>query len=200
MTEATGEPSRQEGLSERASATAQDAASVAQQKASELRDQGFARLRDQFDQRSSEAGSQMRSLAQALRRSENELAEEGNSNAAQLTGQAADRIDRLGSYLEQKSGDDLMRDIEGFARGRPWMLAGLTVLAGVAAARFIKASSDRRHADYRRSMQQWPTGQGVSGAPGELTRGPEDERRDVSDAPTALSDEPLARDPQAGAR
>ena len=82
-----------------------------------------ARLRDQFDQRSSQAGTQMRSLAKALRRSGDELGSEGNGTAQQLTGQAADRIERLGGYLEQKSGDELMRDVEAFARRRPWMLA-----------------------------------------------------------------------------
>ena len=54
----------------------------------------------------------MRSLAEALRRSGNDLSNEGNSNAAQLTGQAADRIERVGSYLEQKSGGEVMRDVE----------------------------------------------------------------------------------------
>ena len=37
-----------------------------------------------------------------------------------------------------------MRDIETFARRQPWLLAGLGVLAGATAARFMKASSVRR--------------------------------------------------------
>jgi ElaB/YqjD/DUF883 family membrane-anchored ribosome-binding protein len=137
----------------------QDAGSAAQEKASELREQGTARLRDQFDQRSSQAGTQMRSLAKALRRSGDELGSEGNGGTAQqLTGQAADRIERLGGYLEQKSGDELMRDIETFARRRPWMLAGLGALVGAAAARFMKASSEQRYGDYRRTSSQWANG------------------------------------------
>jgi hypothetical protein len=61
MTQATDQPGRQEGLKEQAAEKVQDAASVAQEKASELREQGSARLRDQFDQRSNQAGSQVRS-------------------------------------------------------------------------------------------------------------------------------------------
>jgi len=151
MTQAIGEVGPQEGLADQASEKMQDAAAVAQEKASELRDQGSARLRDQLDQRSTDAGSQVRSLAQALRRSGNELGSDGNTKAAQLTGHAADRVERLGTYLEQKSGDELMHDVERFARRRPWMLAGLGVLAGVAGARFMKASSVQRYGDYRRS-------------------------------------------------
>ena len=93
-----------------------DAASAAQEKASEVREQGSTRLRDQFDERSNQAGSQVRSLADALRRSGDDLSNEGNTSGARVAGQAADRIERVGTYLEQKSGDEVMREIETFAR------------------------------------------------------------------------------------
>jgi ElaB/YqjD/DUF883 family membrane-anchored ribosome-binding protein len=208
MTQATDEAAQQQGLADQASAKVQDAAGIAQEKASELREQGSARLRDQFERRSSEAGSQVRSLAEALRRSGNDLSNDGNAQAAQLTGQAADRIERLGTYLEQKSGDELMRDVEGFARRRPWMLAGLGVLVGVAAARFMKASSEQRYGDYRRTNeQQWLTSQGTAATRGgaydrgELGSGHDGDAGSAgSDVPSALSDDPLARDPYAGTR
>jgi hypothetical protein len=137
----------------------QEATSVVQERGSELREQGSARLREQFDQRSTEVGSQVRSVAEALLRSGNDLGAEGNGGAAELTGQAADRLERLGSYLEQKTGDDFMRDVEGFARRRPWMLAGLGLLAGVAAARFMKASSERRYSAHLGSSDGYSTSQ-----------------------------------------
>jgi ElaB/YqjD/DUF883 family membrane-anchored ribosome-binding protein len=208
MARATDQAGQEQGLAGQASEKMQDAASVAQEKASELREQGSARLRGQFDQRSNQAGSQARSLAEALRHSGNDLNSEGNANMSQLTSQAADRIDRVGIYLEQKSGDELMRDLETFARRRPWMLAGLGMLAGVAAARFMKASSEQRYGDYRRSNgQHWPTRHGAgttSGAygRGELASGGYGADAGVvgSDVPSASSDDPLARDPYAGTR
>jgi hypothetical protein len=195
MTQATNEVSQREGVAGQASAKVQDAASAAQEKASELREQGSARVREQFDERSTQAGTQVRSLAEALRRSGNELRNEGNASAAQLTGQAADRIERLGGYLEQKSGDELMRDIETFARRRPWMLAGLGLLVGVAAARFMKATSQQRYSDYRSTSRQWTTGGQTSGTY---------ERPELpsvsAELPLERGDDPLARDPYAGAR
>ena len=146
---------QQEGLARQASAKVEDAASLAQEKASDLREQGSARLRDQLDERSTKVGSQVRSLATALRRSGEDLSDEGNGNASQLTKQAADRIERVGSYLEQKSGGELMRDVEEFARRRPWLLAGLGMAAGLAAARFVKASSEQRKDENRET--EWPT-------------------------------------------
>lgn len=148
----------QEGLVGQASAQVQEAGSAAQEKVSELREEGSARLRDQLDQRSTQAGSQVRSVAEALRKSGNELRTEGNSNAAQLTSQAADRLERFGSYLEEMRGDEVMRDLESFARRRPWMLAGLGLLAGAAAARFMKASSEQRYDNGRALNQYYSTG------------------------------------------
>jgi ElaB/YqjD/DUF883 family membrane-anchored ribosome-binding protein len=135
-------------LAEQASETLDDAASKAQEKAVALKEQGSDRVRQQFDQRSTQAGKQVRSVAGALRRANEQLAQEGGSTT-QLTGQVADRIDRLGAYLERASSDELIRDVESFARRRPWILAGMGTLAGLAAARFVKASSEQRWGSYR---------------------------------------------------
>jgi ElaB/YqjD/DUF883 family membrane-anchored ribosome-binding protein len=207
MTEARDEVGQQQGLADQASTRVQDAASAAQDKVSGLREQGTLRLRDQFDQRSSQAGSRVRSLAEALRRSGDEMRSEGDANAGQLSGQAADRIERLASYLEQKNGDELMRDVESFARRRPWLLAGLGILAGVATSRFMKASSEQRYSSYRRSDKQWPTRGAVgssSGPPtygrGELGGGYLEPNTVGADVPAAPGDDPLARDPYASTR
>jgi ElaB/YqjD/DUF883 family membrane-anchored ribosome-binding protein len=199
MTQATDRADGQQGLTDQASEKVQDAAAVAQEKASELRQQGSARLREQFDQRSNEAGSQVRSLAEALRRSGDDLQNQGNTSGGRLAGQAADRVEQLGSYLEQKNGDELMRDVETFARRRPWILAGVGILVGVAAARFMKASSEQRYGDYRRTnQQQWPSRQGVYRR-GEITTGSHAGSAG-SDFSPGLGDDPLARDPYGRAR
>ena len=95
-------------------------------------------------------------MAQALRRSGEQLSNEGDGQqAAELAEGAADRIERLGGYLERTSGAELVRDVEDFARRRPWMIAGMGLVAGLAASRFLKASAERRydrHAIFSRRM------------------------------------------------
>ena len=177
---------QQEGLASQASAKVEDATSLAQEKASELREQGSARLRDQLDERSTKVGSQVRSLATALRRSGNDLSDEGNGNASQLTTQAAERIERVGSYLEQKSGSELMRDVERFARRRPWLLAGLGMAAGVAAARFVKASSEQRKDENRET--EWPTRSDATSS----SRSPAHRQAELPNASPQLRDERAA--------
>ena len=142
----TAERTDQEGLVGQASTQVQEAASTAQEKAVELKAQGKGKLGETLDQRTNEAGVQARKMAHALRRSGEQLSNEGDGQqAAGLAEGAADRIERLGGYLERTSGDELMRDLEDFARRRPWIVAGMGVVAGLAASRFLKASSERRY-------------------------------------------------------
>ena len=143
----------------------QEKAQDAQEKLKGGAQQARARMREQVDQRSTQVGTQVSSLAEALRRSGTDLQNEGNDKAAQLTSEVADRLERVGSYLEGVSGDEVMRDVESFARRRPWMLAGVGLLAGVAASRFMKASSEKRYDDSRALSQTgYSTSQASAGA------------------------------------
>lgn len=135
-----------EGLVGQATSQVQDAASNAQEKAVELKEQGRSKLGETLDQRTTEAGGQVRELAQALRRSGEQLREQGEgTQVAGVAEGAADRFERLGGYLEQRSGDELLRDVEDLARRRPWLVAGVGLAIGLAASRFLKASSERRY-------------------------------------------------------
>ena len=112
MTNTASETGR-EGLVDQAGSQLEDAAATAQQKASELKDQGRSKLSETLDERTTQAGGQARQMAQALRRSGEQLREQGEGQqVAGVTEGAADRIERLGGYLERTSGDELLRDAE----------------------------------------------------------------------------------------
>jgi ElaB/YqjD/DUF883 family membrane-anchored ribosome-binding protein len=137
-----------EGLVDQAKAGLGDVASNVQDKAVELKSQGRSRLSDTLDQRTTEVGGQARQAASVLRQSGSQMvaqAEGSGTQVAHLTELAADRVEQFGSYLEQTTGDRLLRDAEEFARRRPWMVAGFGLIAGLAASRFLKASSERRY-------------------------------------------------------
>jgi hypothetical protein len=55
-------------------------------------------------------------------------------------------VEQVGRYLERVDGNELLTDAERFARQRPWLLAGIGLVAGLAASRMMKASSERRYA------------------------------------------------------
>ena len=151
MADSTSETGR-DGLAGQATSQVKDVAATAQQQSVELKDRGKGKLGETLDQRTNQAGEQARKMAQALRRSTEHLRSQGESEqVAGFAESAADRVDRLGEYLERTSGDQLLRDAEDFARRRPWMIAGVGLVAGLAASRFLKASSERRYGSMQTS-------------------------------------------------
>ena len=142
----TASETGREGLVGQVASQTEDVASKAQEKAVELKEQGRNKLGETLDERTTQAGGQARKLAQALRQSGEQLREQGEGQqVADVAEGAAERIERLGGYLEQTSGDEMLRDVEDFARRRPWMVAGIGLVVGLAASRFLKASSERRY-------------------------------------------------------
>lgn len=144
MTDIADETRQEEGVRERASSAVEQATSATQEKAAEIRARGASQVRQQLDTRTTEVGGQARTVAHALRRSGDDLRNEGNPQAAGITDSVAERVERLGDYLERVDGDQMLRDAEAFARRRPWLIAGIGMFAGLIASRLIKASSESR--------------------------------------------------------
>jgi hypothetical protein len=118
----------------------------AKEKAREASGQAQDKLREQVDQRSTQAGERVASVASDARSVGEQLRRQGRDQPARLADQAADRAERLGSYLQESDADRILRDVEDFGRRQPWAVAAAGVALGFAASRFLKASSQRRYA------------------------------------------------------
>lgn len=134
-----------EQAKEKVQETAQQMQQKVGQTAQEVRSQAGERVREQLDTRSTQAGEQVTTTADAIRRVGEQLRTEGNDGPAKYADQVAERAERLGSYLTRANADEMLRDIENFARRQPWLaaLGGATV--GFLASRFVKASSAGRY-------------------------------------------------------
>jgi len=119
--------------------------------------QAEVKLRDEMDRRTTEFGDQLTSVASAMRRGTEDLRTEGKDEAAMLMERGAEQVDRLGRYLTDANGDQMMRDVEDFGRKRPGMLAFGGLVLGFAAARFLRASSERRSRDQQWDQPMYPT-------------------------------------------
>ena len=114
-------------------------------KAQELGEDVSFQVREQLEQRSTQAGEQVQAVSQALQSGVEQLRNEGKDVPAKVMTQLAERADDLGAYLQSAQADQMLMDLERFARRRPWVTAGVGVLAGFVASRFVKASADRRY-------------------------------------------------------
>jgi hypothetical protein len=74
-----------------------------------------------------------------------QLRQEGNDRAAGVIDAVADRGQRLGEYLRGANGEQMLRDVEAFARRQPWLMVGGSAIAGFLGSRFVKASSHGRY-------------------------------------------------------
>lgn len=132
-------------------------AGQAQEKAQEAKEQAKGQLHTQVDQRSTEAGQRVSGTAGDLKSVAQSLREQGKDQPAQFAEQAAERIGKVGSYLEESDADRLLQDIEDYARRQPWVVGLGAAVLGFAGARFLKASSSQRF-EQRSSRPQLSNG------------------------------------------
>jgi hypothetical protein len=169
----------------------------AQEKAKEVAGQAKGRLREQVDQRSTQAGQQVSGAADDVRSVAQELRAQGKETPARYAEQAAERAQRVGQRLQDASGEDLLRDVEDFARRNPWAIAAGGLALGLAASRMLKASSGERYrasttngASASRQTRSLAAEPMPSGAP---TSGARFERDELSrDQGSMISTEPRA--------
>ena len=124
---------------------AQDVAGQAHEKAREAAGKAQEGIRQQLDDRSTQAGEQVSSTAQDLRSVGEELRKQGKGTPAKLADRAAEQTEKVGSYLKDNGPDKMLEDVEDFGRQRPWAVLAGGLVVGVAAARFLKASSRGRY-------------------------------------------------------
>jgi hypothetical protein len=137
-----GEPS----TTDQAKDKAQDAASHAKEQAQQAAGQAKGALRSQVDQRSTDAGQRLGGFASDVRSVGDTLREQGKDQPAKLAEQAAERAERLASYLKESDADRILGDVEDFGRRQPWAVIAGGVAVGLVASRFLKASSSSRYA------------------------------------------------------
>ena len=122
-------------------ARAQEIAGQARERAEELADGALGRAREQIDQTSTVAGEKMSGTASGLREMGEGLRRRGQHGPAQFVESAAERSDRLASYLQESDADRILGDMKTTLRQQRWMVAVGAGLIGLIAARAMKSSA-----------------------------------------------------------
>ena len=134
------------------STTIRDKANEVKHKISEQARSSVQQARDKagtaIDERKTELAGSMTSVAGAVRRSTDQLREEGHDRIAGYAESVAQQFDRAAGYLRDRDPRALREDLEGLARRQPALLIGAAFAIGIFAARFLR-SSDRETAIQR---------------------------------------------------
>lgn len=91
------------------------------------------------DEQKQRAADEVANVGEAVRQAAQSLARSGNPNMAQYTAEAADQIDRLAQTVRERGWQEIVGDVEGFARREPALFVALSVAAGFLAGRFLWA-------------------------------------------------------------
>jgi hypothetical protein len=135
-----GDPSHQ-GVAQQVKNLAGEAKDQTVKVAEQARDH----VQNLVSQQKDQAAEHLGSLASALREAGRKLEEgEKSGGFGRYADQAGEQVERLSIYLRDSDLSGFVRDTESFARRRPEVFLGGALLAGLALARFLKASSPNR--------------------------------------------------------
>jgi hypothetical protein len=167
-TEGLGNLGQQNNQGQENQGTAQQVKEQAKGLANDAKDQtvkmaGQARdhVQELVERQKDQAAERLGGLAGALREAANKLQEgDQGGNFGQYANRAAEQVERLSGYLRDSDLRGFVRDTESFARRRPEVFLGGTLLAGLMLARFLKSSAPERNdrgpysSGYRASLPQ----------------------------------------------
>ncbi len=103
-----------------------------------VRDRATAQLSSHKDRATDGLGS----VAQAVRQSTQHLRDHKQDAIAQYVEKAADQIDRFSTQLKNRDVNELVNEVQRFARRQPALFVGSAFALGVIGARFLKSSAD----------------------------------------------------------
>ncbi len=120
---------------------AKDLAQGAKEQAKDMANQARDHVQSFVGQQKDQAADRLHALAGALREAGSKLNEgQQAGDFGQYADRAAQQVEKLSTYLRDSELRDFVRDTETFARRRPEVFLGGTLIAGLMLARFLKAS------------------------------------------------------------
>jgi len=119
----------------------QQVAQQAGEKAGQVVEQVRDQVKSQLSERKEQAAGGLGTVAQALRQTGETLRTGEQAAVAQAADSAAQFVDQVSGYLRDKDIDDLVGEVENFARTNPAVFLGSAFVLGFMAARFLKSST-----------------------------------------------------------
>lgn len=111
----------------------------------QAQEQVSARLTDTLD----EAAIVLSEVADAVETVAQQLRQNNQPMLGEYANRAAHQVDRLSGYLEENDIEDMVFEVERFARRQPAIFLGSAFTLGLLAVRFLKSSAPRARPGYQ---------------------------------------------------
>jgi hypothetical protein len=127
-------------LADQASEKAAPLVDQAKQQGGQLLDQARDQVTTRLASQKDRAAEGLGGVAQALRQTGQQMREGDQSGMTQYVDQAAEQVERLSGYIQNKDLGEVVDDVERFARRQPGLFLGGAFVLGLLGARFLKSS------------------------------------------------------------
>lgn len=125
--------------------TVAPAVQQAQEKTGQLLSQAQQQAVSRIDQQKENAVGGLGAVAETLRQTGQQLRENDQGVITQYVSQysesAASQVEKVSGYLRDRDANQLLSDVESFARREPTIFVAGAFLLGLASARFLRASA-----------------------------------------------------------
>lgn len=118
-----------------------ETASVAKEQAKRTAAQVGEQAKSTVDSRMSDVAGELGSVAEAVRQTTYEIGGESQT-VARYGERIAEQLEGVSSYLNEKGIEDVLGDLEGFARRQPAVFLGGAFMLGMVVGRFIRSSGN----------------------------------------------------------
>jgi uncharacterized phage infection (PIP) family protein YhgE len=124
-------------------AKAQDVVEQTQQKVGEVADQAKQQATSQLSTQKDRAVESLGTVADALRQTGKHLHENDQHGLEHYANKAAERVEQFSGQLRNKDVQEIVRDVERYARQQPALFLGGAFVLGLLGARFLKSTAQR---------------------------------------------------------
>lgn len=108
---------------------------------SQAKDRATEQLETKFSSSKTRAAETLSGVAETLRSSTQQLRDQNQEGASRAFERAADGVERFANYLQGSNVDDIIDQVQEFARRQPAAFIGGAFALGFLASRFLKAAS-----------------------------------------------------------
>lgn len=127
-------------VTEQVKSGAQQAAQQAQDTAGQVASQAQQQATSLMESQKGRASGTLSDTAKALQQTGQQLQGQGQSPAGQYIERAGQQVDRLAQYLDTHDVNQIVGEVERFARREPAVFLGGAFIIGFMASRFLKSS------------------------------------------------------------
>lgn len=119
-----------------------ETASVAKEQAKRAATQVTEQAKSTVDTRMTEVATEIGSVASAVRQTSYDIGSE-NQTVARYGEKIAEQLEGISSYLNEKGVEDVLTDLQDFARRKPAVFLGGAFMLGMVVGRFVRSSGER---------------------------------------------------------